>query len=250
MFKITAKTLHASQTRMVDAFKKYFKSLASTYSATQAIAGKSKVFGGWRVLSCFIGLSKYAKKWQKATQKHCKSTAERLPKRYGLTAALLVMLAPGVCCAGWADDWSINGIPLSRFRDAGPAEYAQLAGGIALTYLVHWGSHVVYMEAENIEWHQDGLAEIYCENGLSDSQHQWCGRSGFVGQLAIGLALDLSPWERSMFVTGYHIGTVAEILTYPATGCADFDTIRDYGGDADLEYVLYSAGALWLMGPY
>ena len=247
--KNTANPLHSLRIRMVDAFKTYFKSLASTYSATQANAEKPKVFGGWCGFSSFIGLSKYVKKWQKATLFHCKSIAVRLPKRYGLVAALLVILAPGMAGAGWTDDWCVNGIPLSRFRDAGVKEYAQLGGGIALTYLVHWGSHVAYMEAEGIEWRQDGLAEIYCETGMSDSQQQWCGRIGSVGALAGGVALKFSPWGDTWLATGYFIGTAAEIITYPATGCKDFDTIRDHGGNWALEYGIYSATAIYLLSP-
>jgi len=161
----------------------------------------------------------------------------------------LILLLSG--CAH-LDDWKINGIPAERFKEAGAKEYFQLAGGAGLSILTHWLGHVAFLEIQGAEWHQDGLSEVYTAKDLTESENRCMGRSGFVAQLLGGAALKWSPWSESWWVTGYHVGTVAEIVTYPLHGhdIGDLETIRQYGGDAELEYGLYSLTALWLMGPY
>jgi len=147
-------------------------------------------------------------------------------------------------------DWKINGVPCQRFAHMEAKEYAQVSAGIATTFLSHWAGHVACYEIIGASWSQEGLSERYFKEGMSESEHQWCGRSGFIGQLAGGIALKLSPWRDSLFAAGYHIGTAAEIITYPLHGMEDIKTVRSHGGDADLEYGAYSIMALWLMGPY
>lgn len=149
-------------------------------------------------------------------------------------------------CAGW----TINGIPADKFRNAEPKEYAQLAGGVATTFLVHWLGHVVYFEANNIKWKQDGLCEVHDNGSLSNSQKQMSGRAGFLGQLLVGTALKFSPWNDSMFVTGYHIGTNIEVIGYPLSRpYGDFKTIDEAGGNAVAEYGVYSIWSLLLLEP-
>ena len=149
-------------------------------------------------------------------------------------------------------DWTINGISAERFKDAGPKEYAEMIGGGLVSCLNHWAGHVVCLEIIGAEWHQDGLSEVYTAKDLTASENRCMGRSGFVVQLLGGVALKHSPWSESWWVTGYHVWTAAEIITYPIHGyeIGDLETIRRHGGDAELEYGLYSLTALWLMGPY
>lgn len=127
-------------------------------------------------------------------------------------------------------------------------EYAQVAAGVGASLFTHWLGHAVYLEAEGIEWHQDGLTERFNTDGLPDSKRQMVGRSGFLGQLLVGTGLKFSPWNDTLFVTGYHIGTAAEILTYPIHfhSRGDLFEIKEGGGNGDLEYGLYSVWAVAL----
>ena len=159
-----------------------------------------------------------------------------------LILTLLLLTTPAL-----ASDWCINGIPVDRFKDAGVQEWSQLAGGVAASFLVHWASHVAYFEATGVGWHQEGLEELFNTKGLSGAEIQWCGRSGFIGQLAVGFALEYSPWKESWFTTGYHIQTAVEATTYPLRGHKDFDTIDQGGGHGSLEWGLYSAASVWLL---
>jgi hypothetical protein len=187
---------------------------------------------------------------------------KKLPKHLGMTYRefkvgtikktiymITLILLSGCAHLG---DWKVNGIPLSRFKDAGPKEYSQLAGGVGLSFLAHWAGHVVCLESQGAEWHQDGLSEVYTAKDLTESENRWVGRSGFVAKLLVGTGLKHTKWADSWWVTGYQIGTVAEITTYPVlfNGDGDLYTIRNHGGNADLEYLFYSGWALWNLGPY
>lgn len=153
----------------------------------------------------------------------------------------LILIFPG--CAGW----TINGIPADRFRNMEPKEYIEVAGGVGLSFLTHWLGHVAYLEIQGADWHQDGLSEVYMSKDLTESQNRCMGRSGFVLQLFVGTGLKHTKWADSWWVTGYQIGTVAEITTYPLHfhGIGDLNTIQNHGGNSDLEYALYSVWSLW-----
>ena len=38
----------------------------------------------------------------------------------------------------WTDNWTLNGIPLSKFKDADGKEYVQLGAGITTSFITHW----------------------------------------------------------------------------------------------------------------
>jgi len=153
----------------------------------------------------------------------------------------LILIFPG--CAGW----TINGIPADRFRNMEAKECAQVLVGVGLSFLTHWLGHVTYLEIQGADWHQDGLSEVYVSKDLTESQNRCMGRSGFVAQLLVGTGLKHTKWADSWLVTGYHIGSAVEIITYPLQGHdkGDLWTIQTHGGKADLEYALYSAWSLW-----
>ena len=146
-------------------------------------------------------------------------------------------------CAGW----TINGIPCDRFKNADAGEYAQLVGGIATSFTVHWLGHITYYELNGIDWSQEGLSEVAHEpvpDKLTFS------RAGFVGQLLIGTVLKLTPWNDTFFVTGYHAGTCIEVMGYPITvRDGDYTGIDENGGSAYLEYGIYSTWSLLLLQP-
>ena len=158
---------------------------------------------------------------------------------------LILLLLPG--CAGW----SINGVPADRFRHMEAKEYAQVAGGIGASFLTHWIGHAVYLEAESIEWNQDGFTEWFNTDNLPGYKRQMVGRSGFLMQLLIGTGLKFSPWKTSLFATGYHACTAAEIISYSTHfhRSGDFFEINEGGGKGDLEYFIYSMWTGFLLIP-
>ena len=158
--------------------------------------------------------------------------------------AIVSFLVAITGCSGW----TVNGIPAERFLHAEPKQYAQLAAGAATSFAVHWLSHVVYLEAEGIEWHQHGAREIITQP-ISTNQRQWMGRIGFVGQLVGGLALKHSPWKESWFTTGYHAGSVLQIGSYPFYwGWSDGD-LDMIGDAAEIEWAAYTTASIWLLNP-
>lgn len=162
---------------------------------------------------------------------------------------LIFLLVSG--CGTNSKNWKINGIPLNDFNTS-PKNYTKLAAGIGTSFVVHYLGHVVYLEANNIEWHQDGFKEI-ADEPLSDSEKQWFGRAGFVSQLAGGIILKYGPWSNDFktgyFATGYHIGTAAEIVTYPIRrdSIGDLNLIEEGNGNKNVEYVVYSVSSIWLL---
>ena len=63
-----------------------------------------------------------------------------------------------------------------------------------------------------------------------------------VFQLLVGTGLKFTKYNDSFFATGYHLGSFFEILTYPLfnKNKGDLHLIDRYGGNADLEYGLYT----------
>ena len=162
-------------------------------------------------------------------------------KTISLTVLISCLILSG--CAGW----TINGIPCDRFKNADAKEYVQLVGGIATSFAVHWLGHVTYYELNNINWSQEGLSEVAHEPVPDELMFS---RAGFVGQLFIGSILKLTPWDDTFFVTGYHAGTCIEVMGYPITvPDGDYAGIDENGGNADLEYGIYSTWALLLLQP-
>ena len=134
--------------------------------------------------------------------------------------------------------WTLNGIPLSAVAD-NPAE---TTAGIFASFVVHWLSHVVFMEAANVRWEQKGLREVVYEE--ENDRRKWARRSGFIGQLLGGIAIKMSSWGSSNFATGYHIGTAAEITTYPLFWGWENS---DLEGMKKPEFGAYAVGSIYLL---
>lgn len=169
-----------------------------------------------------------------------------------LVIILLIFLLPLAGCGTFSTkNWKVNGIPMEDFKTS-PKNYTKLAVGVGTSFAVHYLGHVTYLEANGIEWRQDGIEEIV-EDDISNSKKRWVGRSGFVSQLAVGAVLKYGPWsddfKTGYFVTGYHIGTAAEITTYPILhrDTGDLDFIDEGNGNQHLEYGIYSISSLWLL---
>ena len=141
---------------------------------------------------------------------------------------IIALLFATNCFADWKDSWTINGIPLNKFKNATITEYAEFGLGIGTSFLAHWGSHALYCEVEGIKWHQEGLTEVF-DQRITGSQRRNFGWSGFVGQLALGTIIKFTPLNDTMFGTGFHIGNFLEVATYPAIHGYDEGDIRDMG---------------------
>ena len=139
-------------------------------------------------------------------------------------------------CAGW----TVNGIPADRLRCAQPREYVELGVGVATSFLVHWLSHVAYLEATGTKWEQRGLREItYFE---SKEAQKWNGRVGFLGQLLVGVTL-----PKSWFSTGYHLGSFAEIASHPLLWGWEDSDLGAIGKTKEIEWAIYTLTAIYLM---
>ena len=139
----------------------------------------------------------------------------------------------------------VNGVDFGK-RDLEKKEVAQMALGFAASFGAHWASHVVYLESKNTEWHQDGLSEVV-DGDLVGGENAAFGRAGFVGQLSVGVLLNIFRPD-SYFTKGYDIGTFTEIATYPISPKrGDLECIRDGDGDARLEWAGYTGLSTFLL---
>lgn len=168
---------------------------------------------------------------------------------------IIVLLTAGSTHAhSWDDNWSVNGIPISKFKEANGRDWAAFSIGVLSSWTAHWLSHMVYFEIEGIEWYQDGYREVMT-GFVTDEQRRWVGRSGFLGQLAVGGVLKLTGMDKGYFGTGYHTGTFLEISTYSMVHPldrhegGDLGTLRKGNGNAAAEYAAYTTASLFLLQP-
>lgn len=151
-------------------------------------------------------------------------------------------------CAA-VSDYTINGIDLGEFDQASSTDRWKMAAGIGASALVHWGSHALYLETQDIDWHQEGFHE-YIERAweISDSKRGNIGRAGPTGQLAATYVLTYGPWgdefKKGYFLKGFKLMTAGQIWTSPLFDAGDLSWIEKSGGNADLEWPLYSIAAV------
>jgi hypothetical protein len=157
-----------------------------------------------------------------------------------LILSLLAMTAAGGCSG-----WTINGLPAETFKHMKGRDYGVLAAGAASSFVIHWLGHVAYLEANGIQWHQDGLHEKVTDP-ISETQRQWIGRAGFLAQLVAGMFLFYSPWDLGHFETGFHLSTLLEIATYPSIHKTKGD-LHFIGKSSDTEWVTYALASSMLV---
>ena len=169
-------------------------------------------------------------------------------KKTIMIVVLLLVSAVQTYAGDWTKNWTINGIPVSKFKEAEMKDVVELGVGIGTSMIVHWASHVAWLELNGKEWHQAGLKEI-CDSNLTDSEARMFGRVGMVGSLVGGTILKFTPWNDSWFATGYHSATFLEISLYPVLhhGEGDLHLIEERGGNPDQEYVIYTAWSATLL---
>ena len=161
---------------------------------------------------------------------------------------ILILLLHCPVYASWSDDWTFNGIPLSRFKNTDSKDILEICGGIAFSAFLHWGSHIVFLETKGIKWEQKGIEEQIKEP-MKDKDWQMMGRIGFLGQLCGGLIINQTKLKNTFFATGYHSYTFLSIGLYPTfhKDKYDFHLIEKYGGDKDFEFVFYTFSSALLL---
>lgn len=162
-----------------------------------------------------------------------------------IIAIIVVLIASNsVLADSWLDNWTINGVPAKRFKNADVKDYAEIVLGIGAAIGVHWLSHVAYNSIEGISWHQDGLSEIIDEPITAQHARNFA-RAGMVGQLIAGSIVKFTDLDDSMFAVGLHTWNFLEISTYTLIHKTEGDLVflKENGGNSTGEYALYTTWA-------
>lgn len=163
-------------------------------------------------------------------------------KRILLIATIPIIIATPLHAASWTERWTLNGIPISRLH----AHPLKSAAGIALSLTAHCFGHHAMGAMTGHVIHQDGLREVY-PSSMTDSEIAWFGRAGFVAQLMLGHLLNSLNVDDTLR-TAYHMTTLIEVSTYPATYAhkdwGDMACINQQG-DAQAELSIYTNWALF-----
>lgn len=175
-------------------------------------------------------------------------------KKTIFTIIAILTLVTTTHAGDWKSQWTLNGIPLKNFAHLNGKDGVQLGAGILASFAVHTAGHLLYLESQGKSWHMEGRSEI-CDDILTQSQQANFGRAGFIGQLFVGSILKLSKWDKSWFVTGYHIGSFFEIATYPLFNKNYTDqwgphgdlALIDQSGSGNGELILYNTWAVTLL---
>jgi hypothetical protein len=138
----------------------------------------------------------------------------------------------------FAFDWIIQGVNLKWFSERKPVE---IVIGAVTALVVHEASHIVTAKLNghsiDLDWNNGPYIFF---SGNADDNYAWDARSGFMGEIGVGLILNLLPITRgSDFVLGYTGSTTARTLFYRThLNSGDFHTIQKNGGDSQLEWDL------------
>lgn len=137
-----------------------------------------------------------------------------------------------------AFDVIIQGVNLRWLKERNAVEI--VAGAVAAV-AVHEAAHMAAAKLNGhgaeLDWN-DGPWVWFM--GSNDSNYAWDARGGFIGELAVGLALNLMPSTRGGdFALGYCGSTTGRLLLYRGHfNSGDFDTLQKNGADAHLEWGL------------
>lgn len=156
----------------------------------------------------------------------------------------------------WTDNWTLNGVPLNKFKHTTTKEKIQLGTGVITSLATHAFCQLAYLEMNGADWHMEmnGIypSEIY-DSELSNKQAREFALAGMIGQLVFGTFLNLGTKKGNMFVTGYNIGSFIEISSYPLLHSeekSDFNHYEEKGGNKDKAYFLLTAWSTFLMVDY
>lgn len=156
--------------------------------------------------------------------------------------AAVVLIFTG--CAGY----TINGIPTEKFKAMELKDGCKMVAGIATSSLVHFGGHVLAVNAMDKSWHLEDFRYEVVDSPMTDSEAAWMGRAGFIAQLFGGVLLNKFGPKESFFTSGYNIGTFTQIVTYPFIDgkYSDLEMINR-NSNAGLELGLYTTASIYLM---
>jgi len=111
---------------------------------------------------------------------------------------------------------------------------------------VHTGGHYLYAALNNIEVKQDGFFEVIDGNAEPRKKREFA-QAGPVLQNGVGLILTTIPATRKWdFTKGYVAASFVETAFYPALFRGDSGDLyisNKYGGNADVEYAIFTAVA-------
>ena len=149
-----------------------------------------------------------------------------------IAALFLVLFLTG--CAGW----TFNGVDLSTVDT--PEKFLRASAGAITSAAVHFLGHVACFEITGTKWRMDGFQELPRES-MSQEEKEWCGRSGFIAQLAVGVAAKHAFGSSGSFWEGYHTWSAIEIVSYPLVhGSSGDNKPLISGGTWGYEYASYS----------
>lgn len=136
-------------------------------------------------------------------------------------------------------------------RDLKEEDAEKIVLGALVSVGTHIAGHHIAAKLVGGEIDQKGLFKEVTTNSeeLSNSDHRWIARGGFVVQTLVNTALtSFEATRESNFTRGFTLGTILQIGTYPLNlpgepGGDDADDIKyldNYGGNGTAEWVFYT----------
>jgi len=152
---------------------------------------------------------------------------------------VMLLLSPAVCQAGRVDVYVAG----KNVKELEAQDALWIAAGCLADYGVHELSHVIALELTGADYSYHDMSFYFKSD--SNSERQWVGRAGFLGETAVNLLLSFSKWDQSAFHTGFSLSATLRPLTYglffdTGNGRGDFNTIEKGDGNPDLERAIYT----------
>jgi len=124
--------------------------------------------------------------------------------------------------------------------------------GIIVSGITHIVGHHIAAELVGGDLDQQGLEEVTLNwRKLSNSDHRWISRGGFVAQTLVNTVLTSFEATRdSYFTRGYTLGTMLNMAGYQLTspsssGEGDWHYLDEVGGNSDFEWGLFTSIGLY-----
>jgi len=121
--------------------------------------------------------------------------------------------------------------------------------GAVASVATHIAGHYIAAEMVGGDIDQQGIREVVINSGeLSESDHRWIARGGFVAQTLVNMALtSFEATRKSYFTRGFTLATMLEIGTYPLRWQdeGDLHYLEEYGGNSEIEWGLYTGASLY-----
>ena len=138
-------------------------------------------------------------------------------------------------------EFYVFGVNLKWIKNS---DWKMITLGAVSSVVAHELGHISYVKYKGYDCKRDGL-DFYT-TGMKGSDLQNLGRAGFVVQTGIGLLLtSFEKTRHSDFTRGWTGVTAFQLGTYPIrynkNKKGDFHLIDKGGGNADLEYGIFSA---------